>query len=181
MTEAAIQDLIHRFPSCLPIAEIDPLFANPVPICRELSTPAGPIDNFMVTPTGLPVLAECKLWRNPEGRREVVGQILDYPAKQQPRLWRRQARAAIPSAKLPIPQLRDGCSLTAADRASARDPPHLGPPSGLLSLIPGTAVARPVKRWRAQSARAGVVRFAVSIGEAMASQMPDAVSAPKLP
>ncbi|MDG4889987.1 MULTISPECIES: hypothetical protein [unclassified Mesorhizobium] len=78
MTEAAIQDLIHRFPSCLPIAEIDPLFANPVPICRELSTPAGPIDNFMVTPTGLPVLAECKLWRNPEGRREVVGQILDY-------------------------------------------------------------------------------------------------------
>ncbi|WP_296745748.1 hypothetical protein [Mesorhizobium sp.] len=78
MSEAGIQDLIHRFPSCLPIAEIDPLFANPVPICRELSTPAGPIDNFMVTPTGLPVLAECKLWRNPEGRREVVGQILDY-------------------------------------------------------------------------------------------------------
>jgi hypothetical protein len=23
-------------------------------------------------------LVECKLWRNPEGRREVVGQILDY-------------------------------------------------------------------------------------------------------
>lgn len=78
MTEAAIQELVHRFPSCLPIAEIDPLFANPVPVCRELSTPAGAIDNFMVTPTGLPVLVECKLWRNPEGRREVVGQILDY-------------------------------------------------------------------------------------------------------
>ncbi|WP_426042396.1 hypothetical protein [Brevundimonas sp. TWP2-3-4b1] len=44
----------------------------------ELQTPAGPIDNFMVTPSGLPVLVECKLWRNPEGRREVVGQILDY-------------------------------------------------------------------------------------------------------
>jgi len=26
----------------------------------------------------MPVLVECKLWRNPEGRREVVGQILDY-------------------------------------------------------------------------------------------------------
>ena len=78
MTEAAIQELIHRFPSCLPIAEIDPLFANPVPVCRELSTPAGAVDNFMVTPTGLPVLVECKLWRNPEGRREVVGQMLDY-------------------------------------------------------------------------------------------------------
>jgi hypothetical protein len=74
----AIQRLIHDHPECLPIAEIDSLFANPVPICMELNTPAGPIDNFMVTPTGLPVLVECKLWRNPEARREVVGQILDY-------------------------------------------------------------------------------------------------------
>jgi hypothetical protein len=78
MNEAAIQDLVHRYPSCLPIAEIDPLFVGPVAICRELATPAGPIDNFLVTPSGLPVLVECKLWRNPEGRREVVGQILDY-------------------------------------------------------------------------------------------------------
>ncbi len=77
-SEASIQDFVHRFPACLPIAEIDPLFTNPVPICRELATPAGPIDNFMVTSTGLPVLIECKLWRNPEGRREVIGQILDY-------------------------------------------------------------------------------------------------------
>lgn len=78
MSEAAIQDLIHRFPTCLPIAEIDPLFVNAVPICRELTTPAGAIDNLLVTPSGLPVLVECKLWRNPEGRREVIGQILDY-------------------------------------------------------------------------------------------------------
>jgi hypothetical protein len=64
--------------TCLPIAEIDPMFSGPVPICTELNTPAGPIDNFMVTPTGLPVLVACKLWRNPEARREVVSQILDY-------------------------------------------------------------------------------------------------------
>ena len=76
--EASIQDLVQRFPECLPITEIDPCFVNPVPICRELTTPAGPIDNFLVTPTGLPILVECKLWRNPEGRREVIGQILDY-------------------------------------------------------------------------------------------------------
>jgi hypothetical protein len=44
----------------------------------ELNTPAGAIDNLLITPSGLPVLVECKLWRNPEGRREVVGQILDY-------------------------------------------------------------------------------------------------------
>ena len=78
VSEAAIQALIQAHPSCLPIAEIDPLFGNPVPVCTELNTRAGYIDNLMITPSGLPVLVECKLWRNPEGRREVVGQILDY-------------------------------------------------------------------------------------------------------
>jgi hypothetical protein len=78
VSEAAIQELIHAHPSCLPIVEIDPLFCDPVPICTELNTPAGPIDNFMVTSSGLPVLVECKLWRNPEMRRQVVSQILDY-------------------------------------------------------------------------------------------------------
>lgn len=78
VSEAAIQALVQAHPACLPIAEIDPLFCEPVPICTELNTPAGPIDNFLVTPSGLPLLVECKLWRNPEGRREVVGQILDY-------------------------------------------------------------------------------------------------------
>jgi hypothetical protein len=78
VSEAAIQQLIHENPTCLPISEIDPLFIGPVPICTELITPAGPIDNFMVTASGLPVLVECKLWRNPEMRRQVVSQILDY-------------------------------------------------------------------------------------------------------
>ena len=78
LSEAEIQSLIQAHPQCLPIAEIDPLFSNPVPICTELSTLAGPIDNFMVTASGLPVLVECKLWKNPQARREVVGQILDY-------------------------------------------------------------------------------------------------------
>jgi len=78
VSEAAIQTLLFAHPACLPIREIDPLFCNPVPLCIELNTPAGPIDILMVTASGLPVLVECKLWRNPEGRREVVGQILDY-------------------------------------------------------------------------------------------------------
>lgn len=78
VSEADIQALVQAHPSCLPIAEIDPMFSAPVPICTELGTSAGYVDNLMVTTTGLPVLVECKLWRNPEGRREVVGQILDY-------------------------------------------------------------------------------------------------------
>ncbi len=78
VSEANIQALIHAHPSCLPISEIDAIFAGPVALCRELQTPAGPIDNLLITPSGLPILVECKLWRNPQGRREVVGQILDY-------------------------------------------------------------------------------------------------------
>jgi hypothetical protein len=78
VSEAYIQTLVHEHPSCLPIAEIDPMFVGAVSICTELVTSAGSIDNLLVTPSGLPVIVECKLWRNPEGRREVVGQILDY-------------------------------------------------------------------------------------------------------
>jgi hypothetical protein len=78
VSEAYIQALVHEHPACLPITEIDAMFSDPVPICTELNTPAGPIDNFMVTPSGLPVLVECKFWRNPQTRREVVSQILDY-------------------------------------------------------------------------------------------------------
>ncbi|BCB22467.1 hypothetical protein OCUBac02_53610 (plasmid) [Bosea sp. ANAM02] len=54
------------------------MFSGAVSVCTELNTPAGPIDNFLVTASGLPVLVECKLWRNPEARREITGQILDY-------------------------------------------------------------------------------------------------------
>ena len=79
ISEAELQAFVQAHPSCLPIAEIDAIFAHPVPICTELNIPmTGSIDNFMVTAGGLPVLAECKLWRNAQSRREVVGQILDY-------------------------------------------------------------------------------------------------------
>lgn len=49
-----------------------------MPVCRELSTPAGYVDAVYVNPLGRLVLAEFKLWRNPQARREVIGQILDY-------------------------------------------------------------------------------------------------------
>ena len=72
LPEADLQELVHAHPDALPIAEIDPAFSGAISICREMDTPAGPIDNFLVTPAGLPVLVECKLWRNLQARREVV-------------------------------------------------------------------------------------------------------------
>jgi len=39
---------------------------------------SGFVDNLLITPSGDIALVECKLWRNPEARREVVAQIIDY-------------------------------------------------------------------------------------------------------
>ena len=76
--ESSLRDLLFEFPETLPLGAIDAAFARPVPVCRELSTPAGYVDALYVNPLGRLVLAEFKLWRNPQARREVIGQILDY-------------------------------------------------------------------------------------------------------
>ena len=73
-----LQDLLYKHPQSLPITEINPSFAGLVPICRELLTPAGPLDVLYATREGRLVVLEAKLWRNPEARRKVIGQILDY-------------------------------------------------------------------------------------------------------
>ena len=76
--EKFVQELAFNHPSCLPVREIDRAYEQLVPICMELNTPAGPLDALYVTPTGRLVILEAKLWRNPEARRKVVAQILDY-------------------------------------------------------------------------------------------------------
>ncbi len=76
--ESWLQDIMFRHPACLPISEINQSFLGLVPLAREVSTPAGYIDVLYATPEGRLVLVEAKLWRNPEARREVIGQILDY-------------------------------------------------------------------------------------------------------
>lgn len=72
--EAWLQRLIMHHPSLLPVDQIEPAFHSLVPICVELPTPSGYVDNLFVTPAGDIVLVECKLWRNPKARREVVAQ-----------------------------------------------------------------------------------------------------------
>lgn len=81
LSERWFQDALFAAPETLPIAELDPGMGPLVPVCTELETGAGPADILFVTPAGQLVLVETKLWRNPEARREVVGQLLDY-AKQ---------------------------------------------------------------------------------------------------
>lgn len=73
-----IQQLIFEHPTVLPIFELDPAFAPAIPIGREVPTTAGPIDALFISPSGDLTIVEAKLWRNPQARREVVGQIIDY-------------------------------------------------------------------------------------------------------
>ena len=73
-----MQKFIFEHHQALPIGEIEPAFGPLIPVCRELPTEVGPIDLLFINPTGLLTLVECKLWKNPQARREVVGQILDY-------------------------------------------------------------------------------------------------------
>ena len=73
-----LQSLLFQTPEILPNGEFDPVFAPAMPLCRELPTAAGPIDLAYVSDQGRLSIVECKLWRNPEARRDAVSQILDY-------------------------------------------------------------------------------------------------------
>jgi hypothetical protein len=79
--EAWLQNLIMLHPGLLPINQIERAFSTMVPVCTELPMRAGFVDNLFVTPTGDVALVECKLWRNPEARREVIAQIIDYASE----------------------------------------------------------------------------------------------------
>ena len=73
-----LQQLIFSRPEILPVAEIEGIFSPMASIGREVSTKLGSIDNLFMSQRGYPVLVETKLWRNPEARRTVVAQALDY-------------------------------------------------------------------------------------------------------
>ena len=80
--ESWLQEILYSEPSILPTNEIDSSFSNLIPIGREIPVKSGEntgyIDDFYISSKGYLVIVETKLWRNPESRREVVGQILDY-------------------------------------------------------------------------------------------------------
>ena len=77
--EHTLRDLIYGNPTILPVRDIDPGYGRLFTVARELNIPGvGFIDVLLADEHGRLVVVECKLWRNPQARREVVGQILDY-------------------------------------------------------------------------------------------------------
>jgi hypothetical protein len=83
--EAWLQRLLDTCPGIFPIRQIEPSFGELVSVCRELPLGlgggrTGNLDHLFLTPQGQLLLVEAKLWRNPEARRKVVAQALDYVA-----------------------------------------------------------------------------------------------------
>ena len=76
--ELALQDLLFAHPALIPAGDIEPLFAGLRPLARELPVGGGFLDLIFMNGEGYLTLVETKLWRNPEARRTVVAQIIDY-------------------------------------------------------------------------------------------------------
>ena len=76
--ERALQDLLFAHPALIPVGDIEPLFAGLRPLARELPVGGGFLDLIFMNGEGYLTLVETKLWRNPEARRTVVAQIIDY-------------------------------------------------------------------------------------------------------
>ncbi len=77
--EKYLQELLVKQPQLLPVTALRKDVGDLLCIGREVPTrDSGTIDNLYLSTGGYPVIVETKLWRNPQARREVVSQALDY-------------------------------------------------------------------------------------------------------
>jgi Holliday junction resolvase-like predicted endonuclease len=85
--ETLLQDILEKFPEVIALDDLG--VSEPfIVIGREVATPAGSIDVLCIDGEGVLTVIETKLARNPQIRREVVGQILEYVG--QVSKWRAQ-------------------------------------------------------------------------------------------
>lgn len=76
--EGKLQDYLEEYPSLIPMAEIMEGASDLLCIGREVGVPSGAIDLLFIDRDGLLTIVETKLVKNPEIRREVIGQIVEY-------------------------------------------------------------------------------------------------------
>jgi hypothetical protein len=81
--EEALQILLQKHPEVIPGSQIDPASEEPpkfVLLRREMPVGGWSLDHLLVDQFGVLTLVETKLLQNPESRREVIGQIIEYAA-----------------------------------------------------------------------------------------------------
>lgn len=79
--EDALQSILQQYPQIIPGNQINP--QDPpkfVLLRREMSLGSWSLDHLYVDDKGILTLVETKLLQNPESRREVIGQIIEYGA-----------------------------------------------------------------------------------------------------
>lgn len=85
--EEALQTLLEKHPQVIPSTQISsdapPIF---VLLRREMPVGTWSLDHLFVDQYGVLTLVEAKLIQNPQSRREVIGQILEYAANAV-KLW----------------------------------------------------------------------------------------------
>jgi hypothetical protein len=77
-SEATLQTYLEQFPSLLPVWEVDEDAPPLLTIGREVGVPSGAVDLLFTDANGLLTVVETKLAKNPQVRREVIGQVIEY-------------------------------------------------------------------------------------------------------
>jgi hypothetical protein len=81
--EDALQTLLQKYPQVIPGKQIDPVSEDPPRFAllrREMPVGGWSLDHLYIDQRGVLTLVETKLIQNPESRREVIGQIIEYAA-----------------------------------------------------------------------------------------------------
>lgn len=78
--EAELQRLLAESPSLISLDEIHPGSEPLIAAVREFPLPIGSVDLLAFNMDGEIAVVECKLATNPEIKRKVIGQVLEYAA-----------------------------------------------------------------------------------------------------
>jgi hypothetical protein len=87
--EDALQTFFEKYPQIIPGKQIDPGSDDPPKFAllrREMPVGGWSLDHLFIDQRGVLTLVETKLFQNPESRREVIGQIIEYAANA-PESW----------------------------------------------------------------------------------------------
>lgn len=76
--ESKLQDYLEKYPSLIPLSEVVEGASDLLCIGREVSAGPGAVDLLFIDKGGLLTIVETKLAKNPEARRTVIGQIIEY-------------------------------------------------------------------------------------------------------
>ncbi len=174
-----VQNLVQLHPELLPVEEVEPAYSEVISVCTELPTSSGYIDNFFITPSGNLLFVECKLYRNPEARREVVAQVLDYAESLTGMTYEELEdavkRAALPDGSKPDFSLYD----LVPDDAELDEPAFIDAVSRNLKLgrglffIVGDGIREDVETLTDQLQSHAGMHFALALMELGLFQLPD--------